>query len=61
MREKYSVEGYLQERADDSARTVTTYDAAGAVTSTRPYTPEENAAADAAVANRAHRQHGCRV
>ena len=47
MREKYSVEGYLQERADDSARTVTTYDDAGNVIETRPYTAEENAAADA--------------
>ena len=47
MREKYSVEGYLQERADDSARTVTTYDEHGNLTETRPYTPDENAAADA--------------
>ena len=36
---------------DDSTRTVTTYDEAGVVTSTRPYTADENAAADAAVAD----------
>ena len=47
MREKYSVDGYLQERADDSASTVTTYDEHGNLTETRPYTPDENAAADA--------------
>ena len=38
---------------DDTARTVTTYDEAGAVTSTRPYTEAENAAADEAAATRA--------
>ena len=32
-------------RWDDTTRTVTTYDETGAVTSTRPYTAEENAAA----------------
>lgn len=42
--------GLLVEQGDDTARTVTTYDESGAVTSTRPYTPEENAAADAAIA-----------
>ena len=40
--------GRLVERADDTTRIVTTYDAAGAVISTRPYTAAENAAADAA-------------
>ena len=30
---------------DDAARTFTTYDETGAVTSTRPYTSDENAAA----------------
>lgn len=35
---------------DDATRTVTTYDAADTVTGTRPYTPDENAAADAALA-----------
>lgn len=38
--------GVLRERADDTTRTVTTYDDAGQVTGTRPYTDEENAAAD---------------
>ena len=45
--------GRLVERADDTTRAVTTYDETGAVTSTRPYTTEENAAADAAVADAA--------
>ncbi len=39
--------GVLVARYDDTARTVTTYDAAGAVLTTRPYTPAENTAADA--------------
>jgi poly-gamma-glutamate capsule biosynthesis protein CapA/YwtB (metallophosphatase superfamily) len=34
-------------RYDDTARTVTTYGPTGQVTNTRPYTPAENAAADA--------------
>ena len=34
---------------DDATRTVTTYDESGVVASTRPYTAEENAAADAAI------------
>lgn len=38
---------------DDQSRTVTTYDESGAVTSTRPYTADENAAADAAIAEAA--------
>jgi hypothetical protein len=33
---------------DDVSRTVKTYDAGGTLTSSRPYTTEENAAADAA-------------
>lgn len=40
--------GFLAERWDDTSRTVTTYDTAGQVTGTRPYTAPENAAADAA-------------
>lgn len=38
---------------DDASRTITTYDETGAATSTRPYTAEENAAADAAIADAA--------
>ena len=38
---------------DDDTRTVTTYDEAGAITNTRPYTADENAAADAAQAEAA--------
>ena len=38
---------------DDATRTVTTYDETGAVTGTRPYTEDENAAADAEVAEAA--------
>lgn len=45
--------GILRERRDDTTRTVTTYDETGTVTSTRPYTAEENAAADAAEAAQA--------
>ena len=45
--------GRIAELADDTARTVTTYDDAGTVTSTRPYTAEENAAADAAAVDAA--------
>ena len=41
--------------ADDSTRTVTTYDESGAVTSSRPYTAEENASADALAAVEADR------
>ena len=43
----------LREHGDDATRTVTTYDESGAVTSTRPYTAEENAAVDAALADAA--------
>lgn len=39
--------GTLRERADDTTRTVTAYDEAGTVLTSRPYTMEENAAADA--------------
>ena len=45
--------GTLRLTLDDTTRTVTTYDAAGAVTSTRPYTTDENAAADASIADAA--------
>ena len=38
---------------DSTARTVTTYDENGTVTSSRPYTPAENAAADARAADSA--------
>ena len=41
---------WVSESRDDATRTVTTYTEAGQVTSTRPYTPAENAAADAALA-----------
>ena len=46
MKRDYHIDGALRERRDDTTRTVTTYDATGAVTSTRPYTASENAAAD---------------
>lgn len=39
-------DGRLRERADDTTRIVTTYDAAGEVEATRPYTAEENDRAD---------------
>ena len=44
----HHVDGVLRERADDTTRTVTTYDEQGNITSERLYTVEENAAADAA-------------
>ena len=44
------VNSVLRERRDDTTRTVTTYNAAGTLTGTRPYTTAENAAADAAAA-----------
>lgn len=47
------VNSVLRVRADTVARTVTTYGATGQVTETRPYTPGENAAADAAEQARA--------
>ena len=46
-----SSNGVVRFRADDTTRTVTTYDETGAVTSTRPYTDDENAAADAVLAD----------
>ena len=52
MSEHY-IGGVLRERADDTARTATTWDAAGVVTSTRPYTAAENAAADRRAADAA--------
>ena len=49
-------------RHDDTARTVTTYDETGAVTSTRPYTADENAAADAAITDAARLDdHAARI
>ena len=39
--------------ANDTTRTVTAYDEQGNITSERPYTAEENAAADAAIAEAA--------
>lgn len=47
MIETYS-DGRLIERHDETTRIVTTYDAQGNITSERPYTVEENAAADQA-------------
>ena len=47
--------GILLKSFDDTTRTVTTYNAAGQVTSTRPYTTAENTAADAAAAAEAER------
>ena len=46
--------GVLRERRDDTTRTVTTYGPTGQVTETRPYTAQENAAADAQAAEAAH-------
>lgn len=43
------VDDVLRERWDEDSRTYTEYDAQGQQTSTRPYTAEENAAADAAL------------
>lgn len=45
--------GVLRERRDDTARTVTTYDAAGQATNTRPYTTAEDTATDARAAESA--------
>lgn len=44
--------GRLVLSANDSTRTVTTYNQAGAVLATRPYTADENAAADTEAAER---------
>lgn len=43
----------IYRNSDDDSRTVTTYDDAGTVISTRPYTAAENAEADAALADAA--------
>ena len=53
MNHETFADGVLVETHDDDARTVTTYDEAGAVTSTRPYTEAENTAADEAAAAQA--------
>ena len=53
MSESQYHDGILRFRADDTTRTVTTYDAAGVQTGSRAYTPAENAAADAALASAA--------
>ena len=45
--------GTVKERGDDATRTVTTYDETGSVTSSRPYTADENATADSAIAEAA--------
>lgn len=42
---------WISEFRDDTARTVTTYDESGAVTSSRPYTAAENAQADETAAD----------
>ena len=47
----FDTTGRVTSDHDDITRTVTTYDETGAVTSTRPYTADENAAADATVAD----------
>ena len=49
----FDTAGRVTSAHDDTTRTVTTYDETGAVTSTRPYTAEENTAADAAVSDAA--------
>ena len=48
MQETY-IDGSLRERWDDATRTITTWDAAGTLTSTRPYGAAENAAANKAI------------
>ena len=53
MRHDTYTGGVLRERRDDATRTVTTYDATGTVTSTRPYTAAENTDADARAADAA--------
>ena len=45
---KIEIAGVVRLWRNDTTRTVTTYDAAGLQTSTRPYTSAENAAADMA-------------
>ena len=46
-------DGVIRTWHDDYTRTVTTYDEQGTVTGTRPYTADENAAADEQAANAA--------
>ena len=55
MRHETFINGVLRERRDDTARTVTTYSAAGALLTSRPYTTAENTAAGAAAAAQAAR------
>lgn len=55
MSKQVFVNGLLQEWWDDDTRTVTTYNAAGALLTSRPYTTAENTAADAAAAAQAAR------
>jgi hypothetical protein len=43
---------WVSERRDDTLRTVTTFDEAGEVTSSRPYTAAESATVDEAAAGR---------
>ena len=50
------MDGRLIEFHNDTTRTVTTYDSAAAATSTRPYTADENTAADAAAQQQAQQQ-----
>lgn len=47
--------GNMLRRDDDITRTVTTWDAAGVVTSTRPYTAAENTTADAELEDKSKR------
>lgn len=44
------IDNVLRVRRDDATRTYTEYNSSGVQTSTRPYTAEENAALDAAIA-----------
>ena len=46
MNHETYTDGVLRQRWDDTARTYTEWDAQGVQISTRPYTTEENAAAD---------------
>lgn len=50
MSQQNYLDGVLRERWDDVQRTYTEFDAAGEVVSSRPYTVEENARADAEAA-----------
>ena len=44
---RIEIAGVVRRWRDDTTRTVTTWDVAGTLTDTRPYTAAENAAADA--------------